>query len=66
MGFHIHQIPSVKTLTKKRKELQDDEEFLNWVYSKNNAQTGSIKSFKYLKKIRHERKAADKQHNSKV
>ena len=66
MGFNLRYLPSVKKLKEKRKELQDDDAFLTWVYGKSDAQIGSSKSFKYLKQIKNERKTTDKQHNTEV
>ena len=64
MGFNVRYLPGVKKLQEKRKELQDDVAFLAWAYGKSDAQIGSSKSFKYLKKVRYERKTADKPNNS--
>lgn len=66
MGFHLRHLPTTKKLKEKREELQDDDAFLTWVYGSGDAFIGSIKSFKYLKRVKHERKAAHKHNNTKV
>jgi len=66
MGFYLKHLPSAKKLKEKREELQDDDKFLTWVYGRCDAFAGSIKSFKYLKRVKHERKTANKHNNSKV
>jgi len=60
MGFYLKHLPSAKKLKEKREELQDDDKFLTWAYGKCDAFIGSIKSFKYLKKVKHERNASTK------
>jgi hypothetical protein len=60
MGFYLKHLPTAKKLKEKREELQDDDKFLTWVYGKSDAFIGSIKSFKYLKRVKHERKTANK------
>jgi|LakMenEpi03Aug12_release.lakeMendotaPanAssembly.Ray.scaffolds.fasta_scaffold780419_2 hypothetical protein len=66
MGFYLKHLPSAKKLKEKREELQDDDKFLTWVYGRCDAFIGSIKSFKYLKRVKHERKTANKPSNTKV
>ena len=66
MGFYLKHLPSAKKLKEKREELHDDGKFLAWVYGKCDAFIGSTKSFKYLKRVRHERKTTDKPDNTKV
>ena len=66
MGFYLKHLPSAKTLKQKREELQDDNAFLSWVYGKGDVFIGSIKSFKYLKRIKRERKTANKPSNTEV
>jgi hypothetical protein len=61
MGFYLKHLPAVKKLKEKREELQDDDKFLTWVYGKSDAFIGSIKSFKYLKKIRNEKRNSSTQ-----
>jgi hypothetical protein len=66
MGFNLRYLPRLGKLKAKREELQDDVAFLAWAYGKNDAHIGSTKSFKYLKKVRYERKIADKPSNTKI
>jgi len=61
MGFYLKHLPSAKKLKEKREELQDDDKFLTWVYGKGDAFIGSIKSFKYLKKIKNEKRNSSTQ-----